>query len=166
MLVFFGAMLGLKSCSPREVPKADDKRVEALEARLEDLRREVTALKVKLGNVESAVRQAPAAAERPQSPGRNIDDQNSRYVNETIASDNVGDRAVWRQTNRPNVYLVDVTLEKEPVPGSLAVTTDKGVMPPSSYHLTGLVLSMVFQETQEEFSANNGIITIRYLPRQ
>lgn len=133
-----------------------------LEDELKKVKVEQTSIKAKLLNLERAVRSKKSS---PTGLSSSINDLPDSFVTEVVSRDNVDSKAVWNQTNRPDVFLVSVRLEREPNPNTLLVWTGLGVLPFNAYRVDGKTLSILFEQPREAFIASNNFINIRYSSR-
>jgi len=163
LLVVFSIAVSLRTEKAKQ-NDFDFNRVRVLEKKVQDLREEQIAIKVKLEGLERTIRDNNVENPRTAQISQEMDD--GRYVNENITSDNVLERTIWNQTNKPGVYLVNIVLQKAPNKASLLISTSKGVVPQNSYNLiSDTEISIVMQDTMDQFISSGNYIKIRYMPK-
>ncbi|MDD5440072.1 MAG: hypothetical protein PHS37_07790 [Candidatus Omnitrophica bacterium] len=158
LLILFAAVIVYRAFPGHEKPKNYDLKIAALEEKIDVLRREQTAIRVKLDTMERS------SNAKSYMPERVIEPKADKAIVENIGADTIATRAQWLKTTKPNVYMVTIKLERLPRIGTLEIATDQGPIPPTAYRMQGDELSVLFQETQEQFIAEGGFISIRYMP--
>ncbi len=130
---------------------------------VDSLKKDIIALKVKLENLERVVRSEKAPSQEPNAPvSEGVED---RFITENVNRDNLNTKATWNQTNRSGLYIVNIALEKEPFEKTILVWTGLGLLPASGYNVNGKTLSVILQQTREEFMSGNNFINIRYIAK-
>ncbi len=132
---------------------------------LERLKQENTMTKARLSNFEELIR-SRQEINNSQVENTDSEDTGNSFIIENIVSSNIDTKTAWNQTNKANLYVVSVKLEKEPYPNSILVWTGKGLLPFSAYKTQGLNMSIMFNQSKEDFISSNNFINIRYIPKR
>ena len=134
---------------------------------LDAIKKEQKQMMARLENLERAVRGAGTSLPKPSGilDVSLVDEIAENFMTESVNRENISQKATWNATNKPNIFIVSINAEKEPNPKTAFVWTGNGILPVGSYKIEGKVVSIILQETKEEFLQQNNFINIRYLPK-
>jgi len=133
-------------------------------AGIEDVKRENEDLRFRLNALEKAVDPARPSS-NPSAAFQVSGDITDRFVTVLVNRENIDSISVWNNTKMPGISFVNVSLTRDPAPETIMVWTGMGVLPVNAYKVQDKTISVIMQQSKEDFIASNNYINIRYIAR-
>lgn len=162
LLVVFFILIGLKWIGIGFSKNSNQETISTLREEIKELKREQTALKMRLGDYESMRVQDQSAANPQDEIPQNLNPSN--FIVDIVTKDNIDLKAKWSTTNKDGIYVLTIRLDYEPQPGLVLVWTGMGMLPVTSYSINAGSVSIATQQTREMFIASNNFVNVLYVP--
>lgn len=163
LLAVFFILIGLKWIGIGFSKNSNQETISTLRDEIKELKREQTALKMKLGDYESMQAQGHGAVNPQDEISQNLNPSN--FIVDIVTKDNVDLKAKWSTTNKEGIFMLTVRLDYQPQPGLVLVWTGMGMLPVTSYSINAGSVSIATQQTREMFIASNNFVNVLYVPK-